>query len=357
MGEESLAKLKGFKRTSVIHSNENPYAAAAVMGMMAARSQEAGPYFRLSDNFVPMLDRLASEEFNAKPAPDQIDADFKNDWVGYLRTTGLPACGLKYKEKLSPEDNTIRFLNAYSRRIPPAKPRTVHPSKELVIPLQFQQDYEALVMLLKTGGNLKPYLSRQIVKRKRPDWNDGLLNSWGIQHLHFRSEGTDHLLFCVITDTDVYLIQVLPHVEEEWINTQLIQILHDNWPQTIVRANNRLMKPEAFTTAKRQLLRSYNANFAVTVADGTVYLPLAGGTTASGDSIEDHYNCRKIFDELKFWQETVASNVLAIRSSLNMSDLKKLTVHMAFDNRICCFYEPTRATRIGGFAPAGNANP
>ena len=127
-----------------------------------------------------------------------------------------------------------------------------------------------------------PYLSRHIAKRKRPDRNDGLLNSWGIQHLHFRREGTDHLLFCIIADDDVYLIQVLPHVEEQWVNTHLIQILHDNWPETIARANHNLMKPEAFSMSKRQSLRGYNANFAVTVADGTVYLPLAGGTTASG---------------------------------------------------------------------------
>ena len=84
------------------------------------------------------------------------------------------------------------------------------------------------------------------------------------------------LNICIITDTDIYLIQVLPHVEEEWVNTQLIQILHDNWPETIAHANHRLMKPETFSTLKRQSLRSYNANFVVTVPDGTVYLPLSG---------------------------------------------------------------------------------
>ena len=350
MGEDLLKKLKGFSRTFVVHSNTNPYAAIAVAGMMAARSQEAGHYFCVSDTFVPMLEALAQEEHNSPPDAHQIELDFKSDWIGYLRTTGLPACGLKYKEKLSPEENTIRFLNAYNRRIPPAKPRKIQLSKELLIPPQFQQNYEALIALIQAGSDLKPYLSRHIVKRKRPDWNDGLLNSWGIQHLHFRREGTDHLLFCVITGTDVYLIQVLPHVEEEWVNTQLIQILHDNWPETIARANHSLMKPETFSTSKRQSLRRYNANFAVTVANGMVYLPLAGGTTASGDSIEDHYNCRKIFDELKFWQETIVLNVLAIRSSLNLPDAKKLTVHMAFDNCVCCFYEPTRAARLGGFA-------
>jgi hypothetical protein len=110
------------------------------------------------------------------------------------------------------------------------------------------------------------------------------------------------------------------------------------------------MTPETFSTSKRRSLRSYNANFAVTVADRTVYLPLAGGTTASGNSIEDHYNCKEFYDELMFWQQTVASNVLAIRSSLSMPDVMKLTVHLAFDNRVCCFYELTRAARLGGFA-------
>jgi hypothetical protein len=346
MGEDLLKKLKGCSNTAVFHSNTNPYASAAIAGMMAGRSQEAGRYFRVSDTFIPILAALP-EQLNSVPDANQIELNFESDWTTYLRKTGLPACGLKYKERLSPEENTIRFLNAYNRRIPPAKPRKVHLSKELLIPPEFRQDYEALVALIQAGGDLKPYLSRHIVKRKRPDWNDGLLNSWGIQHLHFQREGTDHLLFCVITDTDVYLIQVLPHVEEEWVNTQLVQILHDNWKETISRANHSRMKPEKFSTSKRQSLRSYNANFAVTVADGTVYLPIAGGTTASGDSIEDHYNCKKIFDELKSWQETLASNVLAIRSSLNLSDAKKLTVHMAFDNHTCCFYEPTKPTRLG----------
>lgn len=45
-----------------------------------------------------------------------------------------------------------------------------------------------------------------------------------------------------------------------------------HWPETIARANHSLMKPEAFSTSKCRSLRGYNANFAVTVADGTVSL-------------------------------------------------------------------------------------
>ena len=357
MGEEFLAKAKGFSRTFVIHSEKNPYAAAAAMGMMAARSQEAGPYFRLSDTFVPQVAGLAAEEINAGLAPNQINAHFKADWAEYLRTTGLPACGLKYKDARSPEQNAMCFLNAHNRRIPPMKPRTVYESRDLSVPTEFGHDYQMLVTLIETGGDIKPYLSRDILKKKRPDKNDGLLNSWGIQHLHFHSSGSDHLLFCMITEDDVFMIQVLAHdAEFLWVNTQLVQILHDNWPELIARAKHSGLCAEDFSAAKRQSLRGYNANFPITVADRTVYLPLAGGTMASGDSQEDQVNCDKIFHELKFWQDTIAMNVLAIRSALNMPDSKKLTVRMAFDNRDCCFYEPTQAARLGGFAALVTAN-
>ena len=155
-GEDLLKKLKGFSRTFVVHSDTNPYAAAAMAGMMAARSQEAGRYFCVSDTFVPVLEALVPKEHNNPRDAHQIELDFKRDWISYLRKTAFPACGVKYKEKLSPEENTIRFLNVYNRRIPPAKPRTAHLSKELLIPPQFQQDYEALLALIQAGDDLKP---------------------------------------------------------------------------------------------------------------------------------------------------------------------------------------------------------
>jgi hypothetical protein len=357
MCEEFLSKIKGSKSTFVIHSNANPYAAAAVMGNIAARSQEAGSYFRLSDNFIPMVDGFASEEFNANVVPDQIDVDFKNDWIGYLRTTGFPECSLEYKDSCTPEENTMRFLNAYNRRIPAMKPRMVHESRELSVPCKYRLDYEKLVAVIKAGGDLKPYLSRDILKKKHPDKNDPLLNSWGIQHLHFRTEGTDQLLFCVIAESDVFVIQILPHEAKHlWVNTQLIQILHENWPELILRAKHDGLCPEAISAAKRHSLRSHNANFAVTVADGTVYLPLAGGTTTSGDSMEDWVNCVKIFSELEHYQNIVVQNALAIRTALNMPASQKLVVRMAFNNCVCCLYEPTKATRIGGFAPTRSSS-
>lgn len=348
MSDEFLKVIRGSRRTSVIHS-KSPHAAAALMGTIAGQSDKAGKYFRISDHFIPNLDRLAIVENNANSAPDQIETNFINDWVMYLRSAGLPACDLNYDDSRTPEENTMRFLNA-RRRIPAITPRNTHESRELLIPAKYLSEYNKIVSFIKTGGDLKPYLSRDILKKKRPDKNDALLNSWGIQHLHFDPKGTDQLLFCVITEADVFIIQVLPHnAKHLWVETQLFQILHDNWPELIAHGKNSGLRPETFSADKRSTLRGYNANFPITVSDGTVYVPPDGGTTASGDSLTDWTNCNKIFSELSYWQSTINQNAIEIRTALNMPPSIKLTVHMAFDNRDCCFYEPTRAIRLNGF--------
>jgi hypothetical protein len=348
-----LTKLKGFSRTLVVHSNTNPYAAVAAMGQMAGRSQEAGRYFRPSETFVPLIDGLEAEQLNAGQQPDQLAVEFKDDWVSYLRRTGLPTCGVTYDDARTPEANTMRFLNAHNRRIPLQKPRIVYESRELLVPIEYRQDYEQIVALIRNGGDLKPYLSRDIIKKGCPDKNDGLLNSWGIQHLHFRPEGTDNLLFCLISDTGVFVIQVLPHdAEHLWVDTQLIQVIHDNWADQIARYRQSLLSPEDIPADKRSSLRASNANFLITLADGAVYLPPGGGTMGSGDSPDDRMNCDKIFAELLDWQSRIGQNAMTIRAALDFTATRKLSVRMAFDNRICCFYEPTIGARLGGFVLA-----
>jgi hypothetical protein len=291
---------------------------------MSVRSQEAGPYFRPSKTFIPLVDEWPADEVDTDSAPEQIVADFKSDWVMFLRDAGLPACSLTYDDARTGEKNTMRFLNAHNRRIPLPGPRTVHESCELSIPAAYQQDYETLLSHIRKGRDLKPYLSRDILKKRRPDKNDGLLNTWGIQHLHFRPEGTGQLLFCFITDTDVFVIQALPHdAEYLWVNTQLLQIVHDNWPEQIARGKHNGLLPEDIPAQKRSSLRGLNANFPTTVADGTNYLMPGGGMMASGDSQDDRINCDKIFAELRYWQDLVMQSVVLIRVVSQSARFKK----------------------------------
>lgn len=357
MSNDVLAKLKGYKRTFVVHSNANRYAAVAAMGAMMGRSQEAGTYFQFSAELIPTIQAPGVSHSPPTTASGNLTADFKADWVRYLREIGLPACDLNFDDSRIVEENTMRFLNAYNRRIPPPQPRTVHESRELSIPHEYEQDYLALKEIIRSGGDLRPYLSRDIIKKKRPDRNDGLLNAWGIQHLHFRPDGTGHLLFCKITASNVFAIQVLPHDEDGlWVNEQLMQILHENWPEEIASGRLHGIPAEAYATDKRVELRGYNANFITTTKDGTQYLAPGGGLMASGDSAEDRLNCDKIFGELKYWQDVTEKSEAELRAALRWPLSQPLRMKMMFDNRRFCIYEATKAIRVTFKASTGGSD-
>jgi len=324
MRNELLAKLKGHKNTFVVHSNANRYAAVAAMGAMMGRSQEAGAYFHFSDDLIPAIQPENAAKTTCGSESSTLKVDFKDDWAWSLRQTGLPSCNLDFDESRSLEENTMRYLNAHNRRIPAPTPRTVHESRELSIPQEYEQDYSVLKEAIRLGDDLRPY-------------------PWGIQHFHFRPEGTEHLLFCLVTDSDVFVIQVLTH---EWTNDQLLRILHDNWPKEIETGRIKGLSSETFTADEARALRTYNANFATTMADGTVYLAPGGGLMASGDCSEDRLDCHKIFTELDDLQKVVADNEARIRTALSWPSSERLWLKMSFDNRKYCIYEATKGIRI-----------
>jgi hypothetical protein len=341
-----LSKLKGYSRTFVVHSKTNPYAAAAAMGAAMGRSQRLGTYFNLSRNLYPRIEPQTAATIPGPLAGDGVSVDFIADWSDFLAQKGMATCGLNYNPSLTLQENTIRYLIAHHRRVPITAPRAVHESRELRVPQKYLAEYAALKALIASGGDLKPYLSRDILKKKRPDKNDGLLNAWGVQHLHFRPDGTADILLCRITDTDVFVIQALPHVHGVWVDTSLLQILHDNWPEEIASGKWNGIKGEAVPSNERLALRNHNANFATTMTDGTVYLAPGGGLMASGDCFEDRSNCDKIFAELAYWQDVVRSNAAGFRAALNWPASKELLIKMAFENRDCWLYETTTGKRL-----------
>ena len=348
------SKLKGYKNTFAVHSNTNPYAAVAAMASMLGRGQEFGSYFQFSDQLIPAIEPDDSAIMVASRL-NTLRVDFKADWTSFLRNTGLPACDLQFDESRTLDENTMRYLNAYNRRILRAVPRTLYESRELSIPSALEQDYLALKEARRWGNDLRPYMSRDFIKKRRPDKNDGLLNAWGIQHFHFRPEGTDHLLFCKVTDLDILIIQVFPHDPDVWVDDRLIEIMHTNWPEEIKAGKLHGISPEAIPADKRFALRNQNTNFPSTTSDNTVYLAPGGGLMASGDNSEDRPSCTKIFAELDYWQKLVTDNVAEVRTALNLDNPSKiLSIRMMFDNRGYCIYEATTGTRITFNLPASS---
>ncbi len=258
----------------------------------------------------------------------------------------MPACGLKYGQHLSLEENTLKYFNA-KRRIAPSPQRTVRESRELRIPKEYLSDYCLLKRLISEGKTLKPYLSRDI-QNNRADENDGLLNHWGIQHLHFRPGGTRDVLFVKITDKDVFVIQSLPHGQghsDVWVNTQLLQILHDNWPE--VAAGKVVgVHAESLTTDAMVSLRDKNLNFAVATSDGIAYLSPGGGVTSSGHCFFDVCDTDKIFAHVDNWQKQVEANEPSFRAALDISPSEELSIKMKFEKGECWLWAPAKGVRF-----------
>src|ERR1039458_6012065 len=123
MAKESvLSKLKGYKRTFVVHSEANPYAAVAAMAIQMGRNSERGRFFRFSEALIPPAPRTDTPADPPESKQNELIANFTNDWAEYLYQHALPACGVKIRRKRSLNDDTLRYLNAYGRRIPAPKP-------------------------------------------------------------------------------------------------------------------------------------------------------------------------------------------------------------------------------------------
>ena len=137
---------------------------------------------------------------------------------------------------------------------------------------------------------------------------DKLLNDWGIHHIHFKEEKTKELLFVFFNQKNAYLIDIMPHENPEleiitWANSNLIQILHNNWPDLLIPYKMNLVAECRITDKNRQALRNNNANAFITVLDGTTYMPLGGGLVSSGHGITDIIQKDKTIEVIKTMQE------------------------------------------------------
>ena len=267
-----------------------------------------------------------------------INANFLEDWNDFLRKE-IPALGVRHNPALSVEDNTLRYLNA-KRRTPRQAPRIVHEARELQIPPAHADNYAVLKKLIRDGGDLIPYLSRDI-RNNLADRNDRLLNAWGIHHLHFRPEGARDVVFAKFTDTEAFVLQSLPHGagnSDTWVETSLLEILHNNWPEG---AGGKItgVAGEVLTSSQRVALRRGNANFATDMPDGTVYIG-DGGLSASGHCVLDIGESDRIFADLAYWQKVIEDNEANIREALGVPLPQELSIKLMVTPDSCWLYEP-----------------
>lgn len=225
----------------------------------------------------------------------ECEFDFENDWRESLKRE-LAAKG--YPNSTPDDEWTLfrRLQNIRQRRVS-VNPRNVHVSRELICPAALQPALDEIKRKVKAGEDLSPHLSTGIL---RIDEEDLMMNDWGIHHFHLCTDPhknlpgftdrTKELLFALVTDDAVYMINVFNH--GAWADTDIVEIIHSNWPEVIDRFRIRnavsLCWPNGQrpTAAERMKLRKAGVNVFIDVADGSIYHPLGFGLTSSTTPIQ-----------------------------------------------------------------------
>ena len=179
------------------------------------------------------------------------------------------------------------FFNLFRRLIEP-RPRAVHVAPTLICPAELEAGFVNVKKKISEGTDLRPHLSTALAKL---DYNDSLLNDWGLHHLHLGTrplkngfvQRTGPLLFARFEPDNAYLLAVAAH--GAWTNADFIDCLHAYWPE-VVRRWRRPNLSSRITEAQRKALRAKHANATVAARDGTVYLPPGGGMMTSGLALE-----------------------------------------------------------------------
>lgn len=182
----------------------------------------------------------------------------------------------------------------YLHKLLPIRKRKIIKAKEFSCPEACVKALKSIENDILLGRNLNIYLSKNILD---PSSNDGLLNDWGIHHLHLSERSTvqngfvtrsDYQLFIFFTDDTAYLLQIYPHKKKHLYSTQaLIKIVHQNWPELISRYHydGAFSIEPILNDAEYAKVRKANGLVLIETEKNYVYFPPGGGYASDGSSI------------------------------------------------------------------------
>jgi len=182
------------------------------------------------------------------------------------------------------------FFNLKHRLVQP-RARTVHTPTGFTCPPHLQAGFNNLHQKVRSGQNLFPHLSRQIFN---PDFSDGMLFDWGIQHFHLGLTpdnrrpaliaGTSEVVFAAIEDHDFYVLGINHH--RSWADKDLLRIMRDNYPQLLSHYKMEGIATLATTPTENEHLQLRKAGVNTIVdLDGEFYMSPGGGINSAGGSV------------------------------------------------------------------------
>lgn len=237
--------------------------------------------------------------------------DFMNDWKQFV-VNEIASLGYAVDESEDLNLLSYKFFNLRKRRIATA-PREVFESKFFSCPKNLTNGYNILKDKLVNGHDVCTHLSKSLLQ---DDYEDSLLNDWGIHHFHLGInpkksgfiERTGSLLFAHVTIDSVYCLGIYLH--GSWTQQDLISVIHDNWPDIIStrKLNGILGSSNALTDKDIALLREKGVQTMVQISPEIVYAPLGGGYSSAGTSLESTMRADKYMRLIRSLEDHVKEN-------------------------------------------------
>lgn len=268
----------------------------------------------------------------------QVNADFLSDLRDML-THEMALVGYAVDPGWDIHRLSLVYMNLLRRRVEEA-PRRVHKSTQLLANPRLAAHGAAVSGIqaaLEAGIDVNLFLSKKLLDAQ---YNDGLLNDWGIHHFHLGAPAsggalfagrTGDLLFAMLTGDCAYFIDIFDHAAFEEV--QLVEVLHSNWPALIAPYKFKgtiRMKWSATGEDLKQLRKAGITTF-TTLSDGSVYGPMGGGIALSAVNARAAAEATELVQLVRRVERGIRRNASAIRDALTTATGQTLP---SFDLRL-----------------------
>ncbi|HSY21942.1 MAG TPA: hypothetical protein VK841_07500 [Polyangiaceae bacterium] len=268
---------------------------------------------------------------------NDIELNFREDWTELLRKE-LTARG--YVPPQNDEQVSFAFFNLLKRLVTPTR-RTVHVGRSLTCPAEHQAGYEEVTRKVRDGLDLTPHLSRKL---SDIDYDDGLLNDWGIHHLHLGTRVSKHppfvertgpVLFARFTEQDAYFILINKH--GTWSDIAILEEFHAAWPLVAGGFQLQGVSPSQPnpTANEISMLRKAGVQTLVSVG-GKVLFPMGRGITTSGLAVEVVERSDRVNRQLQVFEELVVqqkSSIFAYGKANGVEPVRPVRLKLRVDSQ------------------------
>ncbi len=256
--------------------------------------------------------------------PERFQWSLKIDLLGDFYKWMYQQLINKGYKNVTEEEAPYQFFNMRKRELI-TKPRKVIYSKEFTYPSEYKLALQEFEEKAKAGMDLTPYMSEKIVDC---NYNDLLLNDWGIYHFHlsrrYKDNGfvqrNEYQIFAYVDADTIYMLQVYRHDDPVLYSKQeMIKILRDNWPALTESHHLRGVSKLGWKANDEEYgkLRDCYVQTLVELGENEVYGVLGGGYASNGYSSE-------AFQALAYWerkfthyQERIIENAGNIGEAIN----------------------------------------